>query len=76
MGAYLRIVTTHAKIMTLQTFSQLEKLLSSEHFHRIHKSFIVSLDKIESIERNVAKIGEQRIPIGKNYQEEFYKKLG
>jgi DNA-binding LytR/AlgR family response regulator len=76
MGAYLRIVTTHAKIMTLQTFAQLEKLLPSEHFHRIHKSFIVSLDKIESIERNVVKIGEQRIPIGKNYQEEFYKKLG
>jgi DNA-binding LytR/AlgR family response regulator len=76
MGAYLRIVTTHAKTMTLQTFSQLEKGLPPENFHRIHKSFIVSLDKIESIERNVVKIGEQRIPVGKNYQETFYKKLG
>ncbi|GAB6011324.1 LytR/AlgR family response regulator transcription factor [Viscerimonas tarda] len=75
MGAYLRIVTNRAKIMTLQTFSQLEKLLPSEHFQRIHKSFIVSLNKIESIERNVVKIGGQRIPIGKNYQDEFYKKL-
>jgi DNA-binding LytR/AlgR family response regulator len=62
--------------MTLQTFSQLEKGLPPENFHRIHKSFIVSLDKIESIERNVVKIGEQRIPVGKNYQDGFYKKLG
>jgi DNA-binding LytR/AlgR family response regulator len=76
MGAYLQIVTGHSKIMTLQTFAQLERLLPCEQFQRIHKSFIVSLDKIESIERNVLKIAERRIPIGKSYQEAFYKKLG
>ncbi|KAA6351958.1 hypothetical protein EZS27_000755 [termite gut metagenome] len=75
MGAYLRMVTKHSKIMTLQSFAQMENQLPSEQFHRIHKSFIVSLNKIESIERNVVKIGEQRIPIGKNYQEEFYRKI-
>jgi DNA-binding LytR/AlgR family response regulator len=76
MGAYLQIVTGHSKIMTLQTFVQLERLLPCEQFQRIHKSFIVSLDKIESIERNVLKIAERRIPVGKSYQEVFYKKLG
>ena len=75
MGAYLRIVCKHTKVITLQTFFQIEKLLPVSQFLRIHKSFIVSLDKIESVERNVVKIGEQRIPIGKNYQELFYKKL-
>ena len=75
MGAYLRIVCKNAKIMTLQTFSQIEKALPANQFLRIHKSFIVSLDKIENVERNVVKIGEQRIPVGKNYQEEFYRKL-
>ena len=75
MGAYLRIVCKQSKIMTLQTFSQIEKLLPKTDFLRIHKSFIVPLDKIESIERNVVKIGDQRIPIGKNYQEEFYREL-
>ena len=74
-GAYLRIVCSQSKIMTLQTFSQLEKLLPPDNFQRIHKSFIVSLDKIESIERNIVKIGSERIPVGKNYQDEFYKKL-
>jgi len=73
MGAYLRIICKNTKIMTLQTFAQIEKFLSPNHFQRIHKSFIVSLDKIESIERNVVKIGDLRIPIGKNYQEEFYR---
>ena len=62
--------------MTLQTFVQLEKLLPAHQFMRIHKSFIVSLDKIECVERNVVKIGEQRIPIGKNYLSEFHKRLG
>ena len=76
MGAYLRIVCKQSKIMTLQTFSQIEKLLPKVDFQRIHKSFIVSLSKIESIERNVVKIGDQRIPIGKSYQEELYKRLG
>jgi len=74
-GAYLRIVCSNSKIMTLQTFAQLEKLLPPDNFQRIHKSFIVSLDKIESIERNIVKIGSERIPVGKNYQDEFYKKL-
>ncbi len=75
MGAYLRIVTRQLKIMTLQSFAQLEKLLPGNNFLRVHKSYIVALDKIENIERNVIKISDQRIPVGKNYQENFYRKL-
>ena len=56
MGAYLRVVTRDAKIMTLQSFAQVEKLLPQNQFRRVHKSFIVALDKIKSIERNVITI--------------------
>ena len=71
MGAYLRIVTPQAKIMTLQSFAQIEKQLPPNRFRRVHKSYIVALDKIKSIERNVIIVDNERIPIGKTYMEEF-----
>ena len=75
MGAYLRIVTGQAKIMTLQSFAQIEKQLPQEQFRRVHKSYIVALDKIKSIERNVIIVDTQRIPIGKSYLDDFYQSI-
>ena len=74
-GAYLRIVTRQTKIMTIQNFQNIEQILPSDNFVRVHKSYIVAMDKIESIERNVILIAGQRIPVGKNYQNEFYRRL-
>ena len=71
-GAYLRIVTNQAKIMTLQSFAQIEKQLPQNQFQRVHKSYIIALDKIKSIERNVVIVDNERIPIGKTYLDEFY----
>lgn len=75
MGAYLQIVTKEAKIMTLLSFLQVSQLLPKENFIRTHKSYIVAVDKIDNIERNTIKIGKKQIPIGKSYQDEFYKKI-
>ncbi len=75
MGAYLRIITRQSKIMTLQSFSQIEQQLPPDNFRRIHKSYIVALDKINSIERNVIIIDSERIPIGKSYMENFYQHI-
>jgi two-component system, LytTR family, response regulator len=74
-GAYLRIVTQKSKIMTLQSFQNMESLLPPDNFMRIHKSFIVALNKIESIERNRIKIGSELIPIGLSYREQFIKTI-
>lgn len=74
-GAYLRIVTQKTKIMTLQSFQNMESLLPSDNFIRVHKSFIVAMNKIESVERNGIKIGEQRIPVGLSYREKFIKEI-
>lgn len=76
VGAYLQIVTTQAKVMTLLNFQQLIQQLPFDNFIRVHRSFIVAVNKIENIERNIIKIGGKRIPIGKSYQTDFYKKLG
>lgn len=71
MRDYRRIHTEHKKIMTLQTFSELEKLMSSE-IVRVHKSYMVNINKIESIERNRIKIESETIPISDTYKTAFY----
>ncbi len=75
MKNYLRIVGCTQKIMTLLSFRKIEDMLPAGNFIRVHKSFIVAIDKIESIERNRIKIGEKRIPVGESYKQQFYKRL-
>lgn len=71
MGDYRRIVTLQKRIMTLQTFKELTDLLPVEKFCRVHNSFVVSLEKIEKIERNRITIKEKLIPISDSYAKEF-----
>jgi len=75
MQEYLQIVTGKNKLMTLQTFGNMESLLPLNNFLRVHKSFIVAIDKIDKIERNIIKIKDKSIPIGLSYKERFDKLL-
>lgn len=70
---YRQIHTHEKKMMTLETFKELEKLLPENSFCRVHKSFIVSVSKIESIERDRIKINKTLIPISETYKETFYR---
>jgi DNA-binding LytR/AlgR family response regulator len=72
MGDYLMIHTPAKKIMTLQNFKKAEEILPESKFCRVHKSYLVALDKIESIERNRIKIGSALIPISDSYKKVFY----
>lgn len=73
MKDYLRIWTKDEKVMTLLSFKKLEELLPGDKFVRIHKSYLISIDKIESIERSRIKIAGERLPIGNSYRRQFYK---
>lgn len=75
MKDYLRINTSKKKIMTLQTFKNIRGMLPEKDFARVHNSYMVSINKIESIERNRIKIGETLIPITDNYRDSFYELL-
>ena len=75
MKDYLRIHTTEEKIMTLLSFAKLEELLPSLDFARVHRSFLVAIDKIDHIEKNRIQIADQLIPISDTYAEAFYKML-
>jgi DNA-binding LytR/AlgR family response regulator len=72
MRDYLRIHTMTKKIMTLQNFSELEKLIPPSLVCRVHKSYMVALNKIDSIERSRIKIADQLIPISETYREVFF----
>ncbi|MCG8308529.1 MAG: LytTR family DNA-binding domain-containing protein [Cytophagales bacterium] len=72
MKDYLRIHTTTRKIMTLQSFNGILKYLPLNNFIRVHNSFIVSIKKIESIERNRIKIRGNIIPISDKYRDSFF----
>jgi DNA-binding LytR/AlgR family response regulator len=76
MKDYLRIICTSRKIMTLQSFSKIEECLPPKRFCRIHKSFIVSIEKIKSVERGVVIIADQRIPVSNTYKDNFYARIG
>jgi two-component system, LytTR family, response regulator len=72
MKDYQMIVTNHAKIMTLQSFHEIENVLPTPAFVRIHKSYIVALNKIKSIEHNRIQIAGQLLPISDTYKDQFY----
>ncbi|HEY5592826.1 MAG TPA: response regulator transcription factor [Paludibacter sp.] len=72
MRDYRRIHTVNKRVMTLQNFSEFEKLIPSNIVCRVHKSYMVAINKIVSIERNRIKIADQLIPVSETYKEVFY----
>lgn len=72
MRDYRRVHTTSKKIMTLKTFKDFEQDISPGIICRVHKSFMVALDKIESIERDRIKIKDALIPISETYKKDFF----
>lgn len=71
-GDYLRIICRNSKIMTLQNFKTLENILPSDNFIRVHKSYMVAVNKIENITKNRIKIGKESIPVSDSYKKSFY----
>lgn len=71
MKDYQMIVAKKSKIMALQTFIEISKVLREPDFVRIHKSYIIALSKIDRIERNRVNINGQLLPISNTYKEHF-----
>lgn len=73
---YVRIKTDKESLITYQRISYLEEKLPEDKFLRVHKSFIVAIDKIASLGANIIKIREKEIPIGRNYKGNITKLVG
>ncbi|MBN2348125.1 MAG: response regulator transcription factor [Bacteroidales bacterium] len=72
---YVKIFLPHETLLTKTTMKNMEEKLPSDRFIRVHKSFIISIQKIERIENNRIVIFKKLIPIGKQYKDEFYEHL-
>lgn len=71
LGDYIKIFTSSQKYISNLSMKKILSVLPSNNFYRIHKSFIVAIDKIESIEGNIIKINNVRLPIGNNFRTDF-----
>ncbi len=74
MRDFQNIVTPTAKIVASLSFQELERILPKS-IVRCHKSYMVSLAMVESIENDRIKIGNKLIPIGETYKEAFYRQI-
>ena len=72
-GDYLKVYTQNTSLVTRQTISSIEAILSGDEFIRIHRSYIVSVKKIDSFTHEVVGIGKIELPIGKFYLNSFLK---
>lgn len=73
MRDYRKVHTPLKQIMTLQTFKSFEQEIPQEIICRVHKSFMVGIDKIDAIERDEIRIGNRLIPISDTYKKTFYR---
>lgn len=72
---YVTIHTTKGKYTTLMYLKNVNQNLDPEHFIRVHKSYLVAIDKIEAIHDNEILIEGHRIPISRNYKDVVMKKV-
>lgn len=75
MRGYVSIFVPGKRLVVYQKLNSMEAILPDGHFMRVHKSFIIALEKITAVEGNTAEIGDRRIPIGKSYRQEFFSRL-
>ena len=68
LNDYIKIITTNKTIVTKHLLASLEEMLPANEFARIHKSFIVALNKIESFNADSVEIARKEIPIGRLFK--------
>lgn len=66
---YIRIVTTQKEYLSKMSTHEIEEILPARRFIRVHRSFIVSVSKIESYTAEVVEVNGVAIPIGRGYRE-------
>jgi DNA-binding LytR/AlgR family response regulator len=74
-GNYVKLYTIKKTYLASITTSEFEKCLPEKNFMRIHKSYIVALDKIDTTEKDFVIIKNERLPIGITYRRELIDRL-
>ena len=74
-GDYVKVVTEENTNLVLSTMKSFEKDLPSEKFIRVHKSYIINIEKVERFNSKFAEIGMTKIPLSRNKKEGLIKAL-
>jgi len=72
---YIRVTTKSASVISYQSLSAITEKLPADKFMRIHRSFTVGIDKVNSIENNCVVIDGKLIPISREHRQELMKKI-
>jgi len=75
MREYVAIFTPEGRLLTLNSLKKLDRELPSDQFMRIHKSYMIAIDKVNTLEGNLVHIGKEKIPIGANYKEAVLQRI-
>ena len=75
---YVKIYTEHdpKPILSLMSLKSLEEELPAERFMRVHRSYIIHRNKIDSVNKNRITIGKKQIPVGETYRQQFHTFIG
>lgn len=69
LGDYVKIFTEAGPIVTYERLSYLEEKLPEEHFVRVHKSYIVCVDRVQSFSGSVVRVAGKQIPVGRMFKD-------
>ena len=72
MRDYRKIHAAGRRLLTPQTFAEFERQIPPDIICRVHKSYMVSVDKIDSVEKGRIRIKDRVIPISETYREQFF----
>ncbi len=71
LGDYIQVHLENQKIVTNLSMKRILEILPETMFYRIHKSYIISLEKIELVEGNSVLVNKKRLPVGNSYRQQF-----
>lgn len=72
---YIKVIATTGTVITKQSISSIEDTLPKDMFIRIHRSFIIALNKVESFSNELVWVGKAELPISRMYRHEVEKAL-
>jgi DNA-binding LytR/AlgR family response regulator len=72
---FVKVVTEEDTNLVLSTMKSFEKDLSKDKFIRVHKSYIINIDKVERFNSKFAEIGVTKIPLSRNKKEDLIRAL-
>ncbi len=75
LGDYVKLVTDHESLVVLSTMKSFASLLPQDRFMRIHKSYIVNLDKVERYNSKTVEIEKEHLPLSRNKKTQLVEAL-